>query len=231
MNSELPLVLASSSPRRCELMTLLNVPLEVAHADIDETQQPDEPPFDYVRRLSEEKARAVAARREFAGRVIIAADTIVLLHGRVLGKPADEAHAREMLVQLRGTNHKVMTSVTVLHNGTGKQITDVCQSTVRLREMSAQEIDAYIATGDPMDKAAAYAIQNLEFAPAERVVGCPANVLGLPMCHVVILLRRHGVELPDSQPRACRIQYGGYYCALTEIAMPGLTEQGVLAPR
>lgn len=227
MNTSTTLVLASASPRRRELMALLGLPLTVLKPDIDETQQPGEAPVDYVQRLSREKAQAIAAQGEQG--LLVAADTIVVAPGgEVLGKPRDADDARRMLRQLRGQSHKVLTGMTVLYGATGKAITDVCESQVTIRPMTDDEITAYIASGDPMDKAAAYAIQNVEFAPVEQVVGCPANVMGLPMCHVVRALRRLGVELPDSAPLACRMTYGGYYCAITDIAMPGLTERGII---
>ncbi|MCB0076956.1 MAG: septum formation protein Maf [Anaerolineales bacterium] len=228
MSELIDLVLASASPRRRELLSLLTLPFRVEQADIDESQRPDEPPFELVQRLSKEKAGVVAQRPQNRTSVILAADTIVLLVGRVLGKPDDEAHAREMLTQLRGQKHRVMTSITVIDNRTGKAMTEVCESKVTLRWMSDEEIDGYVQSGDPMDKAAAYAVQNEEFSPAEQLIGCPANVMGLPMCHVVMLFRRLGIDLPASLPLDCRVQFGGYYCALAELAMPGLTEQGML---
>lgn len=224
-----PLILASGSPRRRELLGLLKLPFTVDKPDVDETIRPGEPPVEYVERLSREKAAAVAARHE-AG-IVVAADTIVVHRGEVLGKPEDEAHAREMLRRLRGEQHRVLTAVTVQDAATGKAITELCDSKVRLRAMGDQEIDDYIATGDPMDKAAAYAIQNVQFAPAEEVVGCPANVMGLPMCHVLRSFRRLGIPLPPSEPQACQITYGGYYCAIADQVMPGLTDRGSLPKR
>lgn len=220
------LILASSSPRRRELMALLDTPLHVESADIDESQHAGEPPAEYAQRLSREKALAVAERH--ADAVVIAADTIVVHQGVVLGKPRDEAEAKTMLRALAGQRHLVLTAVTVHNGSTGKTLTDLCESRVTMRDYSDEEIGAYIASGTPMDKAGAYAIQDAEFAPAVQVVGCPANVMGLPMCHVLRSLHRVGVELPPSRPSACRVQFGGYYCALTDIAMPGVTEQGII---
>lgn len=217
------LVLGSSSPRRYDLMAMLQVPFEVEKPDVDESLRAGEPPAEYVQRLSREKAAAIAARRPEA--VIAAADTIVVFLGEVFGKPRDVEHAREMLRRLRGQQHRVLSGVTVHDVATGKALTDLCESKVTLREMSDDEVDAYVASGDPLDKAAAYAIQNTETAPVETVVGCPANVMGLPMCHVVRALRRQGVTLPDSPPLGCRIQYG-YQCAIAEEVMPGLDNEG-----
>jgi septum formation protein len=221
------IILASGSPRRRELMALLGVEVQIAKPDVDESQHPGEPPFDFVQRLSREKAETVATQGDEG--IVVAADTIVVAPGgSVMGKPRDEADARAMLTSLRGKEHKVFTGVTLINRATGKVISDVCESKVKLREMSDEEIEAYIASGDPMDKAAAYAIQNSEVAPVEQVVGCPANVMGLPMCHVVRSLRRHGVEVPPSEPHTCQIAYGGYYCAIAEHVMPGLTNKGMI---
>jgi MAF protein len=216
------LVLGSASPRRKELLGMLGVPFVVEKPDVDESVRAGEPPAEYVQRLSREKAATIAAHHEEG--CIVAADTIVVYLGEIFGKPRDEAQAREMLHRLRGQQHRVLSGVTVHDVGTGKALTDLCESKVAIREMTDEEIDAYVATGDPMDKAAAYAIQNVEFAPVEVVVGCPANVMGLPMCHVLRSLHRQGVELPPSAPHECRIQYG-YHCAIAEDVMPGLTEQ------
>ena len=220
------LVLASGSPRRRELMALLDVPLVVESADVDESVRPGEPPADYAQRLSREKALAVAARHP--GATVIAADTIVVLHGEILGKPRDGAEAARMLRALSAKRHLVMTAVTVHDDAAGKTLTDLCESRVTLRALADEEIAAYVATGEPMDKAGGYAIQDERFALAEQVVGCPANVMGLPMCHVLRSLHRLGAELPPSRPTACRIQFGGYYCAIADTAMPGLTEQGMI---
>ncbi|MBA3534092.1 MAG: septum formation protein Maf [Ardenticatenales bacterium] len=217
------IVLASASPRRRELLAMLALPFEVEKTDTDESVQPREAPADYVQRLSREKAEAGAVHHPEA--VVIAADTIVVYLGEIMGKPRDEAHAREMLQRLRGQSHRALTGVSVRDGATGKTLTDLCDTKVTMRDMSDEEIDAYIASGETMDKAAAYGIQNIEFAPVAQVVGCPANVMGLPLCHVVRSLRRQGVELPPSPPLECRVQYG-YYCTIAEDVMPGLTPTG-----
>jgi septum formation protein len=170
-------------------------------------------------RFSRLKAEHVA--REVSGGIVIAADTVVIHEGEILGKPRDADHARAMLRRLRGECHLVLSGVTVMDVAAGKQITELCESEVWMRPMGDAEIEAYVATGDPLDKAAAYAIQNIEFAPVVRVVGCPANVMGLPMCHVVRDLRRLGVALPPTSPTRCEIRYG-YTCALVEYVMPGV---------
>jgi septum formation protein len=218
---EPPLILASGSPRRGELLAMLGILFEVCVPEIEEEVLPGEIPAEVPQRFSRLKATRVA--RTAAQGVIIGADTIVVHKGEILGKPRDAAEARTMLRRLRGQRHFVLSGLTLVDVQSGKEVTELCESKVWLREMSDAEIQAYVAIGDPMDKAAAYAIQNSSFAPVERVVGCPANVMGLPMCHVVRNLRRLGVELPASRPTRCGIRYG-YSCALTELVMPGVQE-------
>jgi MAF protein len=214
------LILASGSPRRQELVALLQLPFTVHVPDVLEKVRPGEVPAEVPQRFSRLKAQHVARQLNAGSGMIIAADTIVVYKGEILGKPQDADEARAMLQRLRGQRHLVLSGVTVMDAGTGKAITELCESKVWLRWLEDKEIDAYVASGDPMDKAAAYAIQNAEFAPVERVVGCPANVMGLPMCHVVRNLRRLGVTLPPTLPKNCEIRYG-YSCDLIEYVMPG----------
>jgi len=218
MDSEPRVILASGSPRRQELMGLLEIPFEVWLPDVDERTQPGDVPAEVPQRFSRLKAEWVA--REVGAGVVVAADTVVVHKGDILGKPRDADHARAMLRRLQGKHHLVLSGVTLMDVSTGKQITELCESKIWLRPMEASEIAAYVASGDPLDKAAAYAIQNTQFAPVARVVGCPANVMGLPMCHVVRNLRRLGVPLPPTSPTRCEIRYG-YVCALTQFVMPG----------
>jgi septum formation protein len=213
------LILASASPRRRELMKLLGVPFEVRVSAVEERRQAGEVLAKVPQRFSRLKAEHVA--REVSGGIVIAADTVVIHEGEILGKPRDADHARAMLRRLRGECHLVLSGVTVMEAATGRRITELCESKVWMRPMDEAEIEAYVATGDPLDKAAAYAIQNAEFAPVVRVVGCPTNVMGLPMCHVVRDLRRLGVTLPPTLPTRCEIHYG-YTCALVEYVMPCL---------
>jgi MAF protein len=213
------LILASGSPRRRALMGLLNVPFEVRIPQVVEQAQRGEVPAEVPQRISRLKAEEIA--RDECRAVIVAADTVVVHKGDILGKPRDANDARDTLRRLRGGRHVVLSGVTVLDTASGKQITDLCESKVWLRLMDDAEIDIYVASGDPLDKAAAYAIQNAEFAPVSRVVGCPANVMGLPMCHVVRNLRRLGIVLPQTLPMRCEIRYG-YVCALTAQVMPSV---------
>ena len=212
------LILGSGSPRRRELMRLLEVPFQVHKPAVDERLLPEEVPADVPQRISRLKAESVA--RETRAGIVVAADTIVVHKGVILGKPRDAGHATAMLRRLRGERHLVLSGVTVMDAATGKQITELCESKVWLRPMDDSEIQDYVATGDPLDKAAAYAIQNTQFAPVARVVGCPANVMGLPICHVVRNLRRLGVKLPPTLATRCEMRYG-YLCALTGHVMPG----------
>lgn len=213
-----PIILASESPRRHELLSLLEIPFDVRVADVDETPLPSEAPVNLPQRLSRLKAEAVAT--EIDAGLVIGADTVVVHKGEILGKPEDDGDAVSMLRRLREERHRVFSGLTVMDAATGKQITDVCETKIWLRPMTDEEIAHYVAGGDPMDKAAGYAIQNDDFAPVSKAVGCPANVMGLPMCHVVRTLRRFGMELPATRPTQCAIRFG-YHCALTEYVMPG----------
>jgi MAF protein len=212
------LILASGSPRRRELLSLLGVAFQTCVPEVDELPAFGEIPAEVPQRISRLKAEHAARGLERG--IVVAADTVVVHKGAVLGKPRDADHAGEMLRRLRGKRHFVLSGVTVLEVSTGKKITELCESKVWLRDLQDQEIQRYVASGDPLDKAAAYAIQNTEYAPVAKVVGCPANVMGLPMCHVARNLRRFGITLPNTAPTRCEIRYG-YTCALTEYVMPG----------
>lgn len=218
MDGDGRLILASGSPRRRELMSLLGVAFEVRVPDVDERPGAVEIPVQVPQRISRLKAEQVAHWVDEGA--VVAADTVVVHKGEILGKPRDAREACAMLRRLRGEPHLVLSGVTVLDAATGKEITELCESKVWLRPMHGAEIEAYVASGDPMDKAAAYAIQNTEFAPVAKVVGCPANVMGLPVCHVVRNLKRLGMALPQTPATRCEIRYG-YLCALTERVMPG----------
>ena len=186
------LILASQSPRRRELLGLFGLPFTVRVADIDETMDPALPPQEEVARVSLAKARAVERDPED---IVIAADTIVVLGDRVLGKPADEAQAEEMLTALSGRAHQVMTGVTVLRGDralTATEITDI-----HFRKLSNREIRRYIATGEPMDKAGSYGIQGGAALFCERMVGDYYNVMGLPVCRLGEALRKIAPELME----------------------------------
>ena len=184
------LILASASPRRKELMGLFRIPFEIRVADIDETMDPGKSPFDEVGRVSELKA--MATKRERAD-VVVAADTIVVCQGRVLGKPRSEEEAASMLRLLSGREHQVMTGVSVLRGESCRTFTEVTD--IHFRELSEKEIRAYVATGEPMDKAGAYGIQGGAALFCTRMVGDYYNVMGLPVCRLGQLLREMAPDL------------------------------------
>jgi septum formation protein len=209
------LILASGSPRRRELLSQLGIPFEVVVSDIDEQQLPGELPDAYARRLSRQKAQAVA-RKITDPALIVAADTIVVDTKDVLGKPRDPAEAAAMLRRLRNRTHTVITAVSIFDTATGRMITEAPASPVRMRSYSDEEIAAYIATGDPMDKAGAYAIQHKGFHPVEDFDHCYANVMGLPVCRVAGMLEQFGVELSPQALDACH-NHMGHPCGLYDV--------------
>ena len=212
MNARPALILASNSPRRKDLLTLAGLPFEIVAADINETPREGEPPRDYVRRLAEEKAVAASLRAD-ASQVILAADTIVVDGDTLLGKPADPSEAKRMLLQLRGRVHQVYTGLAALRVSDGHILRDVCAADVQMREYSEAEIDAYIATGDPLDKAGAYAIQHPTFKPVASTTGCYAGVMGLPICHVTRLLWHMDIPIANDVHADCNDRLD-YHCAL-----------------
>ena len=191
------IVLASASPRRRELLSGLGIDFRVAPAGIPEDQQPDETPEQMVRRLSREKALAVAEAESPLSGYYVAADSTVVLDGESIAKPADAEEARSMLRRLRGTTHQVITGYTVYDAATGRCITDANAADVQMRDFTDAEMEASIASGTPMDKAGAYAIQDPKFRPAYLLAGCYSNVMGLPACRVVDTLAELGCTLPD----------------------------------
>ncbi len=172
-----PLILASQSPRRRALLAALGLTFTVDAADVDEAPLPGEAPGEMVCRLCRAKALAVAARHPRA--TVLAADTMVVLDGVLLGKPADIADAWAMLRALRGRTHQVYTAVTVVSAGAVRS--QLAISDVTMRPFSDAEIAAYVATGDPLDKAGAYAIQHPLFSPVASWAGCYAGIMGLPL--------------------------------------------------
>jgi septum formation protein len=201
MRRPIRLILASQSPRRRELLLLLGLPFDIVTPQLDEQQRAGEDPEAYACRLSREKAQAVA-RIVDGSAIIVAADTIVVDRNDVLEKPRDAGEAIAMLKRLRGRTHIVYTAVTLLDTSTGRLETRSPGSPVTMRNYSDDEIAAYVASGDPFDKAGAYAIQHEGFHPVEAFDGCFANVMGLPLCEVISLLEAFGVPLTaDAQQR------------------------------
>lgn len=201
------------------MLALAGVPFEIVVTHTDESRRPAESPESYARRLSREKAVAAARQLEEEA-LILAADTIVVDGDDVLGKPADPAEAAAMLAQLRGRTHAVFTAITLLDTATGQTRTDLARSPVRMRPYSDTEIAAYIISGDPFDKAGAYAIQHDGFRPVESFDHCFANVMGLPLCHVARALRAIGVEPPADVPAACQSSIA-YVCPVYERILAG----------
>ena len=209
LSTEKPqLILASGSPRRQQFLRELGLVFSVRVADIDETPQPDEAPIALAHRLAETKARAVAARLEANGTpyVIVAADTVVALGNQLLGKPADASEATHMLTTLRDREHAVHTSISVLSWPSDQQQTRVNSTQVQMRPYRDAEIAAYIATGDPLDKAGAYAIQHPEFAPVCAMRGCLSGVIGLPLGDLRTLLKNADIDITAALPPICHRQ-------------------------
>ena len=186
------LILASQSPRRKELLGLFGLPFVIRVADIDETMNPEISAADEVARVSRTKAMAVPREEDD---VVVAADTIVVCGGQVLGKPKDEADAYRMLRLLSGRDHQVMTGMTVLRGETALTVTEITD--IHFRQLSDREILRYIATGEPMDKAGSYGIQGGAALFAEKMSGDYYNVMGLPVCRLGQLLKQIAPELME----------------------------------
>jgi MAF protein len=211
------LLLASASPRRRELIKLLGLPVETTSTDIDETPLDHESAADLAKRLSIEKVQAVLSliTNHSSRFIILASDTVVSLDGEPLGKPRDAAEARSMLQRLRNRSHQVFTAITLIDTRTNRTITDLGSTDVPMRNYSDAEIEEYIVSGDPFDKAGAYAIQHAGFHPVDRLTGCYANVMGLPLCHIVRSLRELGIKPLKNVPLTCQA-YLKYECPVFE---------------
>ena len=186
------LILGSQSPRRKELLGLFHIPFVIKIADIDEVMDPALSPAEEVARVSRAKAEAIPRGDDD---VVIAADTIVVLENEVLGKPKDEADAVRMLTALSGRDHQVMTGVTVLRGNTSLTHTEITD--IHFRPLSQKEIAAYVATGEPMDKAGSYGIQGGAALFAEKMHGDYYNVMGLPVCRLWQMLRAIAPEIME----------------------------------
>jgi septum formation protein len=219
---ELRLILASGSPRRRQFLHELGLSFSVLAADIDETPLPGEHPGAMTCRLAEEKARAVAAR--LAGTadpiLIIASDTTVALGDEIYGKPLDADDAKRMLRDLRGGPHQVFSAVSVLEvpsadaardGAPQRQSTRINTTDVFMRDYHDAEIDAYVASGDPLDKAGAYGIQARDFHCVEHMQGCYASVMGLPLADLAELLEEFGCRIAASVPAVCGL-FNPYPC-------------------
>lgn len=212
------IVLASQSARRKEFFHLLGIDFTSDAADVDETENHGDHPAETVCRLSEVKARAVAARHPKA--IVVGADTIVALGDEVLGKPADDAEAVAMLRRLRNRPHFVYSAVTLIHPERG-QATEWAETIVRMRDYTDEELLTYVASGDPMDKAGAYAIQSPSFHPVRHITACYASVMGLPLCHLARAFWRVGEPIAAHVPDLCRA-HTGFDCTVYPEFWPGL---------
>ena len=220
-SSFVTLILASNSPRRKQLLALTDLKFIVSAADVDESQYENELPADYVLRLAKKKARAMSHQAD-AGQIILASDTTVVDGEQILGKPKDNEEAVTMLTRLRGRTHQVYTGIALLRVSDDFLLTDLCITDVPMRSYSDEEIHSYVASGDPLDKAGAYAIQHPEFSPVAMPLnghvgmeGCYASVMGLPLCHVTRLLRRMDVHLEADVPSNCQ-EFLEYDCPVFE---------------
>ena len=208
------IILASGSQRRREIIGALDAVVEIVPPGVDERPAgPGEQAEDYVASIAADKARAVTANGHF-GALVIGADTSVVLEEEVLGKPEDEAEAWAMLTALRGRSHRVVTGVTVALNG--NTASSVTSSEVAMRDYSDDEMQAYIESGEPFDKAGGYAIQDSDFAPVSMFYGCYLNVVGFPLCEVMRQLSDVGVDVglnpewraPERCPSECPVRVG-----------------------
>jgi septum formation protein len=184
------IILASASPRRTELLASAGIEFSVFAGNVPEEPLPEEVPIDHVIRLARDKAYEVAARVE--GKYFIGADTIVVCDGEIMGKPKDEADAERMLRKLSGVSHEVITGFALYDKGRDDLLCDAVTTKVYFKRLADEEISSYIATGCPMDKAGAYAIQGGAAHMVERIEGSYTNVVGLPLCEVVEALRKIG---------------------------------------
>ena len=212
---ETQLYLASNSPRRRELLSLIGWEYKLLPAQVDEVPLPNEDGTKYVKRIAKSKAIAASSNADING-VIIAADTAVIRRAEdgksdIFGKPNSPIEATEMLRKLRGHLHQVFTAISILRTLDGTILFDLCTTDVPMRNYSDDEIKAYVESGDPMDKAGAYAIQHVGFHPVDELQGCFANVMGLPLCHLTRSLTQIGVAPRTDVPRACQAALG-YNC-------------------
>ena len=187
------IILASASPRRRELLRQIGIDFTIDPADVDERVLPGESPEAYAVRVALDKAR-IAAQRAGTG-VVIAADTIVVLDNAILGKPSDDEDAERMLMMLSGRTHQVITGIAIMDPAAGKTLTRTSTTNVRFRELSPDEIRWYVRTGEPLDKAGAYGIQEKGSLFISRIEGCYFNVVGLPLSLLGEMLLEFGINL------------------------------------
>lgn len=207
---ELKIILASNSPRRKELLGLAMLPFTIDSADVDETVLAGENPEDYVRRLALAKA-GTTAKRHGSDCVVLGSDTTVVLNGEIIGKPIDEYDAERILRSLCGRAHQVYTGIAAVNNASGSIVSRVIRTDVPMRAYTTDEIAAYIASGDPMDKAGAYGIQNSDFVAKAELTGCYASVMGFPICAVSSFLTAFSLPIQTGVESRCQ-KLIGYEC-------------------
>lgn len=205
------LVLASGSPRRRQLLSLVGIPFIIKAVAVDESSLEGEAPTELVLRVGQ--AKALAAKGVRADELVVSADTIVVVDGDVLGKPESAEDAVQMLRRLRNRSHMVYTGIAMWHPQSRRMVCELAETVVWMRDYDDDEIASYVASGDPLDKAGAYAIQHPEFDPVSRVEGCRVNVVGLPLCHLGRALSGFGVIVPTDVPGTCRA-FSQHNCAV-----------------
>ncbi|MBN2256234.1 MAG: septum formation protein Maf [Anaerolineaceae bacterium] len=211
-------ILASSSARRRDLIKLTDWEVSLMSPDIDESRRSGEKAREYVMRLAREKAAQILSSVDTD--YILTADTIVVDRETVYGKPEDENDARRMLKELCAHTHQVMTAIVLVNVAKWNSISDLCESSVTMRSFSAFEIESYLASGDAMDKAGAYAIQNREFHPVEVFSGCFASVMGMPLCHLKRSASKLGLTIRDGLVERCQTMLD-YHCPIHEAVLRG----------
>jgi MAF protein len=208
------LKLASGSPRRRELLEMSGWNVMMCPVNIDESPLPDEESESFARRMAIEKADKAVAMDD-QKMIVLGADTIVIQGDRILGKPKGVLDAVDMLEQLKGKVHQVLTAIALVNHGDGRSVVDCCETDVPMRAYNEDEIKAYIASESPLDKAGAYGIQDGFFHPVDTdsMAGCYANVMGLPLCHLARAMRNIGVASPENIPERC-MAYTSYNCRI-----------------
>jgi len=187
------IILASTSPRRKELLEKTGLPFEIVASNYEEDMTLVLPPHELAKHLSKGKADAVA--QDYKDAIIIAADTFIVFGDKILGKPHTPKKAKETLAMLSGGTHSIVTGFTIIDTQTGKNISRTTETKVHFRKLTIEEIDAYVATGEPLDKAGAYGIQGLGSELVDKIEGSFSNVVGLPVEEVMVALKDFGIEI------------------------------------
>ena len=199
------------------MLTWTGLSFRARPANIDETKLPGELPEDYVMRLAVCKAEASIPYVK-SGEIILSADTIVVDGNLIIGKPQDAGDAVKILQTLRGRTHSVLTAIVMYDPENSVMHKDICESPVKMRNYYESEIEQYVASGDPMDKAGAYAIQHPVFNPVETFTDCFASVMGFPLCHFVRLMDVFGIKIPNDLPNTCQTQLQ-YLCPVFDLIL------------